>query len=74
MMKAPTKQLPRTTAKRKGVYVKVTQEAVKHAPKGKVSRKRARVSQQGLEDVPDDSADDDYNPSSTNSSSSDDDV
>ena len=72
MMKAPTKKLPRLTTKRKGVCGKVTQEPVKHAPKGKVSGKKPRVSQQCMEDVPKDSADDDYNPSSTDSSSDDD--
>ena len=41
---------------------------MKHAPKVKISRKIARLIQQGLEDVPDDSADDDYNPSLTDSS------
>ena len=45
---------------------------MKHAPKVKISRKRARVSQQALADVHDDSYHHDYNPSSTNSSNDDD--
>lgn len=63
MIKEPSRKIPNTAAIRKGISVKGTKEAMKQAPKPKISRKRTRLIKQALDDVEHDSADDDYNPS-----------